>query len=155
MKIALLLAAVVFGADLFQEPSSVHSLYGISRVPVIIGGVGAEAQADGLTLPFLQEECEKRLALGGVPSEGDGEPFLFVWVDARLVNGKTQYAYTVVAELRQRVAIPRSKVSGVLAATWSKSASGMAPRDDVRRVKTAVAALVDDFVAAYRSANPR
>jgi len=173
MKRFLLFAAIVCGASAAavaqDNPTSRLSLKGLDAVGVSVQPIGAAAEKAGLSQAQLQEMVETRLRRAGIgllkPEEQLKRlrrPGLSVRVTTAPLDAE-EYIYSVRVELVQWVASlddPTLLVTAAIpipAATWSApTVLGITPAETLKPdVEAAVAPMVDQFIDAFRKANPR
>jgi hypothetical protein len=160
-------AAGLAGAQ--DNPASRLSLKGLNAVAVSVQPIGAPAERDGLAQAQLQAIVETRLRQAGVRLLGPEEqlkrlrrPGLSVQVTTARLD-TAEYIYSVRVELVQWVASlddPTLLVTAAIpvpATTWSApSVLGITPAETLKRdVEAALPPMVDQFVDAFRKANPR
>ena len=123
-----------------------------------------EAERDGLTAQVLQTDIELRLRQAGVPIltpaerlATPGRPLLYLNLNAFKLKGQTElYAYSMSLVLKQRVAILRDASTVSVAGTWSATSSvGTIGADRLRSLRDDVRDMVDEFINAYLSMNPK
>jgi hypothetical protein len=160
-------AAGLAGAQ--DNPTSRLSLKGLDAVAVSVGPIGTAAEKDGLFQAQLQGMVETRLRQAGVRLLGPEErlkrlrrPGLSVQVTTARLD-TDEHIYSVRVELVQWVASldePTLLVTAAIpvpATTWSApSVLGITPSKTLKRdVEAALGPMVDQFIDAFRKANPR
>ena len=156
LTLALSIALVIcpcasFGADTSTERETLQGLKGFK---VVIEELPPAAIADGLTVDQLRIDVELRLRKAGVPVTTTGRPFLYINVYP--VKRKDDvYVYSCRVEVMQEVLVlENEKVS--VAATWSDQMTGSVGSLKMARfIRDQVADLVDEFLNAYLSVNPK
>jgi hypothetical protein len=134
------------------------TLRGITSVPVLIEQLSPDAISHGLTKDQIQTDVELRLRKAGitVPDAVGSGPYLYVHVGLmkdRELDGLYVIYYDV--SFHQLVFVVPTDVYSVVP-TWSASSFGdvggynLAPT-----VRSTVADLVDEFINAYLSVNPK
>lgn len=163
--------AVTFSqaASAENSPATRLSLRGLPGVGVRIQPLSEDAQRLGISAERLEGLVRTRLKAADIsmlsPVEQQrtaGRPGLSLHV-AALGLENDEFLYSVHLDLRQWVALlgnPGATLETALAVpatTWSPEYRfGIAPSDAVRAdVLTAVGQMVDEFVEAYRRANPK
>ena len=134
------------------------TLRGITSVPVLIQ-LDPDASSHGLTSDQLQTDVELRLRKAGLPvpnALGSG-PYLYVEVGLMKGTGELNGAYVVYYEVsffQPAFVIPTSVTSVV--PTWSYSRLGVVGGDNLATTsRSTIADLVDKFINAYLSVNPK
>lgn len=156
--VALLLSgssAWGFGTELSRS-----SLAGIEGITVRIeGNIENELDQESLTKDKLKVEAESRLKKAGIALLSDLEflktkerPMLNITIDT-LKHGKG-YIFSVTAQLYQHVyLINQSQDRTYPATTWS-GPGAMGIFYDPEDLKVLINESVDEFITAYRLANP-
>jgi hypothetical protein len=153
----LLLTTIASASD---DKTDRATLKGIKSVCVIVE-VSDQASKSGVDKKALQGEIESRLHEAGIPTDPNATTCLFL--DARSLQaigakGKPLPLFAVDFRLEfvQTVTLTRDAGAKTFAPTWSSANMAMVPAEDVRSTALEIAAaLVDRFIAAYRSVNPQ
>jgi hypothetical protein len=151
--IAVLLLAS--GSRLFASDSKYarETLRGINGVSVLVEGLDADAVRDGLTRDQIQTDVELRLRKAGINVVTEGSPRLYI--DANLLKDTNVYIYDCSVALEQFVTVETNGVSAI-APTWSGAITGRVGSSKMpRAIRDEVGDLVDKFVNAYLSVNPK
>ena len=135
------------------------TLAGLKGVAIIVEQLPPEVERAGLKRAVLQTDAELKLRVAGIrvltQEELDNDPaypYLYIQPTILLRGG----AYACSVQLHQRVLVVRSHALEVVASTWSAGGAGVAPMNEVpERVRGALKDLVDEFINAYLSANPK
>lgn len=156
------------GASAEDSPATRRSLRGLPGVGLHVHPLGADAEALGLSADGLERLLRARLDTADIPvldadeqQRTPGRPGLSLHVAAlRLENG--ELLYSVHLDLKQWVAL-LGGVSAALetplsapATTWSPDyRMGISPSEDaLADIMAATREMTDQFIGAYRRANP-
>jgi hypothetical protein len=157
LVVLLLLGAGTAGtADTPGERESLRGLR-LKAISVRVENPGPEAESDGITKSQLQTDVELRLRQSGIlvadtSKVGD----VYVNVNALKRDGGIGYVYSVVVQFDQPVTVSRTGNS-VIAATWTLPPTVVfvsLPRASPA-IREAVRDLVDKFINAFLSVNPK
>ena len=136
------------------------SLRGLLGVAVLIVEPAPEVERAGLTRKQLQTDVELRLRQAGIrvltPVERlnmMGQPFVYVRVQVLMDPSECAPSHAEVA-LYQKAYLETGEMTKV-ASTWEVSALGMVERANFSPLRDKVSELVDQFINAYLSVNPR
>jgi len=146
---------VSFAGDTKQERAT---LKGISGVLITIRDVKLRAQKFGLHESNLQTDAEIKLRLAGIKVLTETEWFKkkgmpYIDITVHIIDpSNTSCSYLVSVKLIQNVRLERDPSIHSDAVTWIVSNSGVGTKEDVR---SAIKDLVDKFINAYLSSNPR
>ena len=151
-----LIAVLAFGWPAVSTASdgeaTRRSLKGIPAFRVVVEQVGSNVQKrSALKVENLQADVEQQLARADIPVSKSADAVLYA--NVTVVCGE-DCAFNVTVEVQQRVRLERrTKVGPLLAPTWSTRGTGLvARRSSV--IRESLREQVDQFVAAYRAANP-
>jgi hypothetical protein len=146
-----------------DDETSRSSLKGLNGAKVVVESLKPLEEQAGLTVADLQTDVELKLRLAGIPvltasAEAPGAPFLYVRVTVVSRATNNVWPYVVEVQLNQTVRLDRSPttiVAGVT--TWGVVARvSAADSSTIRgRVRDSAKDLIDQFVNAYLSANPK
>ena len=162
------LAALLLGCgtSLFAGDSEAdrQTLKGITGVKVVIGQISQDALHDGLSASQIQTDVELRLRKAGVKviSLLGSDDSVLLWVDANLmkVSGEPQilqnlYIFNCEVSLIQGVSVAKNNTFA-LDATWSTEVLGNIGRNSMSKgIRDIIGDLVDKFLNAYLSVNPK
>jgi hypothetical protein len=136
------------------------TLRGLPGVAVLIAEPAPEVERAGLTRTQLQTDVELRLRQAGmrVLTQVErlstiGQPFLYVRVQVVMDPIEFAPSHAEVA-LYQKAYLETGETTQV-ASTWEVSALGMVGRANFSPLREKVRELVDQFINAYLSVNPR
>ncbi len=155
---ALLLRAVPASAD---EETQRRSLAGVGGVHLHLMLEGDDLESNHLTEAALVPEIESRLTATGLrilTPEGSAKEPGVPWLYASLTLQKSQdskiYAWSIRLDLEQRACLERDpKICGSVG-TWSSHRFGSVGRRRVQTLHQDLLDAVNEFVAAYMTANP-
>jgi hypothetical protein len=129
------------------------SLGGLTVFRVVVEQLGSQVEKDGTPRrKDLQADVEARLAQAGIRVSKDAAAVLYVNV-AVVCHGPS-CAFNVALEVQQRVRLEQRPRAGTLIApTWRTGITGLSGRQP-DLIRQNLHDQVDQFVAAYRAANP-
>jgi hypothetical protein len=160
--VALFVGLASQGAAL-DTPNERITLVGLTGVHVVVYDMRAEPDREGPTRSSLQAELEKRLRLAGLRPLGAtdaiksaGRPTLELRLNlVRSRQGDASYVYSVELALRQQIQLARARTIESFAITWSEPPEvGAVESAQISAVLDVVRTKVDQFIAAWRAANP-
>lgn len=160
LAIALLFLSLIWmgrvpdasGAD---DSVSRSSLKGLKAIGLIVEKMSPEAEQEGVTREQVQKDVELRLRDSGLPVAKEAAGFLYVTVQTTRTPDASGHSYSVGLEFTQPVLLVRDTQILVLGTTWSLFATGTVAQGKLSLARVDVAGLVDKFLNAYRSVNPR
>jgi hypothetical protein len=129
------------------------SLKGIPAFRVLVEKLGAKVEKEGvLNRDVLQADVEARLAEAGIKVARDAPALLYASV--AVVCDRQNCAFNVALEVQLRVRLEQRPRAGTfIAPTWRTGITGLIGRQP-ELIRRNVRDQVDQFVAAYREANP-
>lgn len=141
---------------------TIESLRGLKGVYVAVENLGSDLEAAGLTKGIIQADVELKLRLARIKVltekewlEELGNPSLYISV----IGMKSEfglYACSMVIELHQKVSLSRYPAIVVLGAiTWHRGSIGVCREYKVDEIRDGVKDIVDKFINAYLSVNPK
>jgi hypothetical protein len=150
-----LIGGIAYAGDTQPERNSLRGLKGIY---VLVEHLNKDLIKDGLNTDTIKTDVEQKLRLAGIGilSRDDffkelGYPYLYIDANAlKLQRGG--YVYNIDVALMQAVILERFFVR-LQAQTWSREDLGATPRLDT--IRDSIEILVDQFINAYLSANPK
>jgi hypothetical protein len=154
------LASLVPALD---TPNERITLVGLTGVHLVVYHTGTEGDRDRLARPSLQADLERRLRLGGLrPLDANealrsaGRPTLELRLHlTRSPQARQLYVYSVQLALRQQIQLARERTLESFSITWSEPPEvGTVELVHLSAVLDAMRAKVDQFLAAWRAANP-
>jgi len=137
-----------------------ETLRGLQGVKVVVEPLKWLIEQDGLTTKQLRKDTELKLRLAGIRAVSSeespalpGNPSLYVNANVLKHKALNRYIFNIMVELSQDVSLNRTPKVKATAATWSVSVTGFTA--DVSTVRDQLKELVDAFVNAYLSVNPK
>ncbi len=158
MKVPTLLPvlwlALPHGAISSDAPMDRATLRGLQGVKAVVDSPdGAAMQQAGLTASKLARQIEQRLAKAGIPVDSSAREFVGLRVTFAHAK-KTDYALGLTLAMYQNVSLTRDPAIKTMAETWSGESIVLAPSRMLgEAVSNTLEELVDQFIAAWRSAN--
>ncbi len=157
-KIAFLLVVLTLPLQLGaanDAPLDRATLRGLQAVGVVIDTLDKELAHENLTEDALQSRMEQRLQKAGIPPGKDANVFLGLRVTQ--VRGKRgPVAVCLSIGLYQPVVLSRDKNIRSVTQTWEVVTTLMADSKVLFDASmSSVDELIDRFVAAYQSVNPK
>jgi hypothetical protein len=134
------------------------TLTGLTSMSVVVEGLPPIAEKNGLTTAGLQSEVTRRLRQAGLSIVEDADAYLYVHVTVADAGAALPLPYLVDVSLMQEVTLPRGLKTRtpLQCPTWGLNRLGLAGPTIVRSAVTdRVTEFVDQFIAAYRSVNPK
>jgi hypothetical protein len=135
------------------------TLRGITSIPVLIEQLNPDAMSHGLSENQLQTDVELRLRKAGltVPNAVGSGPYLYVNVWLLKGDGPIDGFFMFFYEVSlSQPAVVRANNAFAVVPTWSSSGMGIATGDRLAPyVRSNIADLVDRFINAYLSVNPK
>ncbi len=143
----------------FDNQVSRETLRGLQGVRVMAAPLKWAVEQKGLTADQLQQDIELKLRLAGivVPSEESpelpGRPLLYLNATILRYGALDRYIFNIKLELNQEVALVQRPSVKTSATTWSVALTGTSHK--LSTVRDQVRELVDTFINAYLSVNPK
>lgn len=169
LPVVLVLSAAAGGLAIAENtPTTRLSLKGLHPIGIRVEPIAAEAQKDGLSARAIHAAVHSQFRKAGLrvltPEQRRQtlrRPCLVVNVATSKLN-TGEHLYSIQVEVTQWVASlanPKLTVTAAIpvpAKTWSPATVfGIAPADQMNRdVRSAVDAMVEEFIDAYYKANP-
>ncbi len=161
LMVAVLALAKLHSLAFAQDTElSRQTLRGLQGVQVLVEDLKPEIERGGLTKQQLQRDTELRLRMAGIKVLSEiesfntpGAPYLHVY--ANVVKGKHRptYIYSITVGLIQKVSLVRAPGIVVEVITWAVGRTGFTP--ELRYIRARIKDLVDQFINAYLSVNPK
>lgn len=158
--IAIVLSCAVVMAQ--NSERSRQSLKGIRALGVIVEDPSWPLVGEGLTTNQLQTDVELRLRTAGIKILKKEEllnrvvaPYLHVEVNSGKLGTLSIHAYDIRVSLFQDVMLRRNPAQVCDAITWHIGLVGKASSGDMRIIRENLADLVDQFINASLSVNPK
>jgi hypothetical protein len=166
LRTGVLLFAATIGVTLGAAvPGDEQSLKGIQGLQIVIESIGSEVEDAGLLRADIQTDVELRLRLAGIKvltiedsAKQPGSPWLYVNAHVMLAKDtpfQGLVVYSIDCELIQTVTLARSGSREASATTWHTGSLGYVGRNNLRKIRDSTKDLVDDFINAYLSVNPK
>ncbi len=150
----IILPATTWGVD---NNWSRETLRGINGVFLLVEVVEPEIERAGFTQGQIKTDVELKLRLAGLnvldPDEATktpGRPWLAVYPNIQTTDGV--YVYATMLNLYQDVSLVRNSNRSI-ASTWSTASYGTSQK--LANVRRTVKDLVDSFINAWLSVNPK
>jgi hypothetical protein len=139
------------------------TLQGLRGVRVLVEDLAPEVEREGLLKDQLQKIVEGRLRSAGIrvltqeeAVKAPGEPYLYVNVNISFVKGEEEIcSYSIDVALIQNVTLVRIPKQTSYAVTWSTGGVGLIGKKSLSELKESVEEIVDIFVRAFFSVNPK
>jgi hypothetical protein len=150
-------------ARAIDDESSRITLSGIEEFHVFSEKLAPSIRESGLTFNDLLDVARQKFAIAGVPviigaksieeSRKEGLPYLLVVPVIMKTKFGKNYFYSIDIEFYQLTSLVRDPLVRAYTCTWSKSLNGISP--DLELVKMHLASLLEVFINAFFSVNPR
>ncbi len=159
---ALLTAVAPYAQAQIRPTMDIESLEVIPAVLVVVEGITADAEADGLSATDLRQGVENMLHHAGIATLSEkawsdliGNPAL--QLSFQLLKASPHlYLYTATVELRQLTVLVRDSTKGAWTRTWSAgSLLGTRPTANLPSLELDVRTLVRRFITEYARAMER
>jgi hypothetical protein len=155
----MLIAGVCFASDTSMDRAT---LRGLKAVKVIVDPLGPELEREGLDANRLRESIEQKLKFASIKVDNDVNEFVGLSISfaqggrKALSVKKGPFSLTIGLGVYQVAVLTRDMATKTVVETWGaeKTASSSAHGLD-HDVSNAVDDLVDQFIKAYLSVNPR
>lgn len=132
-----------------------QTLRGLPGVVVLVWLPKPTAQRIGLSAQQLESDTEVRLRQAGIRVLTESKPLLYVEVHVLPVSGRLPYTYDVRVAVRQPGYLVRDASIPIVADTWEVSTTGRVRAANSQALRASVRDLVERFIDAYFSVNPR
>ena len=131
------------------------SLRGIRTVEVIVERADTDASGE-LPTSTLQTEAELRLRLAGLEVKAGRDSHLHICVQRLQLPTTDECVYSVRVELNQAASLTRDSTIFLPTRTWHTELMGIVETRKLNEaIQDAVGDLMDQFVNAYLSVNPK
>jgi hypothetical protein len=139
------------------------TLKGLRGVRVLVEDLAPEVERDGLVKDQLQKSVEGMLRSAGIrvltqeeAVKAPGEPYLYVNINTNFAKGEEEIcSYSIDVALIQNVTLVRVPKQASYAVTWSTGGVGLIGKKSLSELKGSVEEIVDIFVKAFFSVNPK
>ena len=153
----VIVVALIFMASVVYADS--ETLRGLKGINVLVEGLGPETESTGLTEQQIQTDVELKFRMAGIKVlTGEerftelGSPYLYVNLTAMKLRSRS-YTYSIYISLNQEALIVRNNVKDYSATTWNRR--GMGTANSSTTIRNHIKDLVDEFINAYLSVNPK
>ena len=153
-------ASPALGLD--SEPNR-QTLRGLQGVKVLVEDLGSDIERLGLTKAQLTVDTETKLRKAGIKVltqeeclQTPGEPYLYVNININTGKpGDDKYSYSIDIGVIQNVLLQRDPRTKSYSVTWSTGGVGIVEKESVGSLRTSVDEVVNLFVTAFDSVNPK
>jgi hypothetical protein len=160
---AILFLSLVSSASAVNGISNRATLRGLKGIGVLVEKLPREVEQEGLKRDQLQMEVESKLRTAGVKVltkeeafNTPGEPYLYININVNIAKTEADiYPYSIDLLLIQKVSLLRDPKLTSYAITWSTGGVGSIGKPIVGQLGESVNDMVDVFIKAYLSENPR
>jgi hypothetical protein len=129
------------------------TLKGVTTVMVAIENLAKE-YPPGLTQDQLRTDVELKLRQSGITVAAESSEALYVQVSSfKVTNTSGTYVYYIAVEFQQLVTLKRRPAVFAFVSTWDTHYFGI--DDSAAGIRNMVADLINRFLNAYLSVNPR
>ncbi|HBE44329.1 MAG TPA: hypothetical protein DDW17_02455 [Deltaproteobacteria bacterium] len=162
-----LLMFAIYGSSAFAIGSDVtrKTLTGLKGVYVVVENLQPNiekyASKFNLTKEQIQADVEGKLKGAGIEIlsrdrwlKTTGRPMLYVNINTHEYE-KYWYSYTISIDLQQIVMLETNPEVKTFATTWSIEMTGIANIGTLGHICSNVATLIDRFIEAHKSVNPK
>jgi hypothetical protein len=153
-----LLAAPCAAGDSSMDRST---LRGLKAVKVVVDSPSHEVEREGVDRDHLRSTIEQKLRDAGITIDNDAVEFVGLTISSaraphKPLISKAAVSLVVGIGLYQIVLLNRDKTTKTVTETWGDERVAPAASKGIERtVSEAVDDLVNEFVNAYRSVNPK
>jgi len=135
------------------DTRAARPLKGLTAVRVVVEKLGSSVERDArLTREDLESDVKARLAQAKIPVSKDAAALLYA--NLAVVCHASSCAFNIALELQERVRPERRRGAGsLIAPVWRTGLTGLVGREP-ERIRQGLRDQVDQFVSAYRVANP-
>ena len=155
LVLAFLITGGAIVARALDTEDTRQTLKGLKGVAVVVEQLDAEEERAGLTKATIQTDVELKLRLAGIPVlTQSGVPYLYVQVSV-LPRSDGYWPFHINVEFNQIVLLDRDRTIVGYASTWSEVLFGGVGEANVRILRDTTKDLVDQFINAYLSVNPK
>jgi hypothetical protein len=165
MKKRIVVSAVVLGILTIATHAMAHLsaadrelLRGLDGFRLAVDRIRPDVERDGLFRSTLREDMELRLRMGGIKvlSEEEAEknpdaPYLYLYVDA--LKCSLGYVYKIRLSLMEPVKLIRNNAK--VSATVLRIPDELGITSNLSEIRDAAGDFVDEFVKAWKAANPK
>lgn len=158
MALVTLVAGACAASDSSMDRST---LRGLKAVKVVVDSPAPEVEREGVSSDGLRITIEQKLRDAGITVDHDAVEFLGLNISSarpprKALMSKAPISLVVSIGFYQIVLLNRDKTTKTVTETWGdQRVAPAAPKAIERTVTDAVDDLVSEFIAAYRSVNPK
>ena len=127
---------------------------------VVVEDLSSDVEEQGLTKSHLIQQVESRLQTANIRLltskecfDSPGRPYLYVDVNTHN-TGAGIYGYSIRLEFNQETLLARDRTVRANATTWTIGRVGVAGTRHLPALAEEALSMVDEFIRAYRGANP-
>ena len=139
------------------------SLQGLKGIRVLVEDFAPEVEREGLVKNQIQKDVEDKLRAGGMKIlnqeeavKTPGEPYLYVNLNVNFSKDEEEVcSYSIDIALIQNVNLVRNPKQTTYAITWSTGGVGLIGKKSLGQLKESVEDVVDIFIKAFLSVNPK
>jgi hypothetical protein len=135
------------------------SLAGLKGVGVVVEDLAPDAVQEGFNAQLIQADVEQKLRAAGIKvltenelMKAAGIPYLYINIFT--YKEDELYAYHITFELTQMVSLIRKPGIKLSASTWKARVGGTVGINKVNELRAVVKDETDQFVRAWKAANP-
>ena len=158
--LSLFLRSSVFSVNGISNRATLRGLKGVG---VLVEKLPPEVEKEGLSADQLQEEIGSKLRNAGIrvltkeeASGASGEPYLYININVNIAKTEADiYSYSIDLLFIQKVSLQRDPRLMSYAVTWSTGGVGSIGKPILNQLRESVNDMVDVFIKAYLSENPR
>ncbi len=158
LAVPILFSGNVYAQDIQQTRNALRGLPGVYVMAE--NPLEEEAVRGGLSKDTIRSDVELKLRQAGIRvlstdewEQARGKPYLQVWPKVLKGGVLGGYIYHISVEFKQHVSLVRSPGILVFGSTWSAEHMGYTP--DLKDIRDRTQALIDKFIDAYLSVNPK
>lgn len=142
-----------------NNEDSRETLKGLNGILVIIEGLKTWQKQAGLSESQIQTDVELKLRLAGIKVLNEeeffkekGHPCIYININNLEQKLEGFLVYNISCRFRQYIFLERNPSIKALATTWSQGWIGCG---DIERLRAKIKDIVDEFINAYLSVNPK
>jgi len=143
--------------------SNQATLKGIKGFGVLVENLSPIVEKGGVTKSQLQIEVEFKLREAGIKVlsreeclQAPGEPYLYINININTSKTESDiYPYSIDAMFIQKVSLLRNPGQTSYSVTWSTGGVGSINKDLLSHLRNVVGDILDVFIKAYLTENPR
>ncbi|MGD0916539.1 MAG: hypothetical protein ABSB22_08775 [Thermodesulfobacteriota bacterium] len=163
MAVSLLILVSKSPTFAIDSKSNRATLRGLEGVAVLVEQLSPEVEKEGLVKNRLQTEAELKLRMAGIKVltkeeclKMPGEPYLYININVNIARTESDiYPYSIDVLLIQKVSLVRDPQQTTYAVTWSTGGVGSIGKPILSQLQNSVEDMLDVFVKAFLSENPK